>query len=53
MLAYHFYGASKASNVARGNWTSPVLTSCPAGLLAVYQQDIKRKFYKGSYRKNS
>jgi len=57
MLAYHFYGASKASNVAsnvaRGNWTSPVLTSCPAGLLAVYQQNIKSKFYKGSYSQNS
>ena len=37
------------SNVARGNWTSPVLSSCPAGLLAVNQQDIKIEFYKVFY----
>ncbi|KAA6334992.1 hypothetical protein EZS27_016741 [termite gut metagenome] len=37
------------SNVARGNRTSPVQTSCPAGLLAENQQDDKNKFYKGFY----
>ncbi|KAA6337726.1 hypothetical protein EZS27_014219 [termite gut metagenome] len=42
-------GSLKKSNVARGNRTSPVQTSCPAGLLAVSQQDDKNKFYKGFY----
>jgi hypothetical protein len=33
-------GSLFARNVARGNWTSPVLSSCPAaGFLAVNQQD--------------
>lgn len=43
-------GSLFASNVARGNWTSPVLSSCPTGLLAVNQQDIKNEFYKDSYK---
>jgi len=50
LFDFVFNGSLFASNVARGNWTSPVLTSCPAGLLAVNQQDIKNKFYKGYYR---
>jgi len=40
------------SNVARGNWTSPVLSSCPAGLLAANQQDIKYKSYKSVHRRS-
>jgi hypothetical protein len=47
-----FNGSLFASNVARGNWTSPVQTSCPVGLLAVNQQDIEIEFYKGSYGQN-
>lgn len=43
---------SIVSYVARGNWTSPVLSSCPAGLLAVNQQDIECEFYKDSYKDN-
>jgi hypothetical protein len=42
-------GSFSKSNVARGNWTSPVLSSCPSGLLAVNQQDIEDGFYNGSY----
>jgi len=45
-------GSLFASNVARGNWTSPVLSSCPTGLLAVNQQDIKSEFYKDSHKQN-
>ncbi len=45
-------GSLFASNVARGNWTSPVLSSCPTGLLAVNQQDIENEFYKDSYKQN-
>ena len=38
------------SNVARGNWTSPVLYLLPYGVLAVNQQDRKMYFYKHSYK---
>jgi len=41
------------SNVARGNWTSPVLILLPCGVLAVNQQDIENKFYKDYYKRNS
>ena len=34
------------SNVARGNWTSPVHILLPYGVLAVNQQDNKTRFYK-------
>ncbi len=37
------------SNIARGNWTSPVLTILPFGVLAVSQQDSVIWFYKLSY----
>ena len=43
-------GSLFVSNVARGNWTSPVLSPCPTGLLAVNQQDIEDEFYKDSYK---
>ncbi|MDR1583038.1 MAG: hypothetical protein LBS55_07255 [Prevotellaceae bacterium] len=46
-------GSFLKSNVARGNWTSPVLSSCPSGLLAVNQQDIKNEFYKDSHESKS
>jgi hypothetical protein len=49
----HSKGSLFASNVARGNWTSPVLSSCPSGLLAVNQQDIEDDFYKNSYNVKS
>jgi len=49
MLSCHFYCASKADNVARGNWTSSVLSSCPAGLTAENQPYIKNKIYKKFY----
>jgi hypothetical protein len=45
-------GSLFARNVARGNWTSPVLSSCPAGLLAVNQQDKRNGIYKSSYMLN-
>lgn len=48
----HFNGSLFASNVARGNWTSPVLFPCPTGLLAVNQQDIKDEFYKDPHKHN-
>jgi hypothetical protein len=53
MKKYLSNGSLKKSNVARGNWTSPVQTSCPTGLLADCQQDDKIKFYKGFYVCNS
>jgi len=34
------------SNVARGNWTSPVLILLPYGVLADSQQDRKMHIYK-------
>jgi hypothetical protein len=49
MLSCHFYHVSKASYVARGNWTSPVLPSCPAGLMAENQPHIENVFYKWFY----
>jgi len=34
------------SNIARGNWTSPVLILLPYGVLAVNQQDNEFRSYK-------
>jgi hypothetical protein len=49
MLSCYFCHASKADNVAKGNWTSPVLSSCPAGLTAENQPYIENIFYKWFY----
>ena len=37
------------SNIARGNWTSPVLILLPYGVLAINQQDKEIRFYKLFY----
>lgn len=39
------------SNVARGNWTSPVLSLLPYGVLAVNQQGRRVHFYKHLYKR--
>ncbi|KAA6316826.1 hypothetical protein EZS27_032921 [termite gut metagenome] len=47
-VPYRLHNKEK-ENVARGNRTSPVQTSCPAELLAVNQQDEGKGVYKGLY----
>jgi len=39
------------SNVARGNWTSPVLILLPYGVLAANQQDRKMHIYKHIHKR--
>ena len=39
------------SNIARGNWTSPVLILLPYGVLADSQQDRKMHIYKHIHKR--